>query len=242
MAVINPHTTRATGTVLTAAIYNADHQNHITNCNNLNAAPGSFPAGTRMLFIQTAAPPAWTKETTNDNKALRIVSGSAGTGGTVDFTTAFASQAVAGNNSAYALAAADLPVHTHTQQGSFVSGGRSAAHTHTTTGSTSVSGAHNHGFDVWSHADTGSNVAGTVARGGDNTHFNANEILTSSDGTHSHSLSLASGTESADHTHTTTISGQTGSIGGGGTHTHTFTGTAINLAVKYVDAIICSKD
>lgn len=37
MATINPHTTRATGTVLTAAIYNTDHQNHITNCNNLNA-------------------------------------------------------------------------------------------------------------------------------------------------------------------------------------------------------------
>lgn len=37
MAVINPHTTRATGTVLTAAIYNADHQNHITNANALNA-------------------------------------------------------------------------------------------------------------------------------------------------------------------------------------------------------------
>lgn len=37
MAVINPHTTRAIGTVLTAAIYNADHQNHITNALNLNA-------------------------------------------------------------------------------------------------------------------------------------------------------------------------------------------------------------
>lgn len=37
MAIINPHTTRATGTVLTAAIYNADHQNHITNANSLNA-------------------------------------------------------------------------------------------------------------------------------------------------------------------------------------------------------------
>lgn len=37
MAVINPHTTRATGTVLTAAIYNTDHQNHITNANALNA-------------------------------------------------------------------------------------------------------------------------------------------------------------------------------------------------------------
>lgn len=37
MATINPHTTRATGTVLTAAIYNADHQNHITNATNINS-------------------------------------------------------------------------------------------------------------------------------------------------------------------------------------------------------------
>lgn len=36
MATINPHTTRATGTILTAAIYNADHQNHISNANALN--------------------------------------------------------------------------------------------------------------------------------------------------------------------------------------------------------------
>lgn len=37
MATVNPHTTRATGTVLTAAIYNTDHQNHITNASNVNA-------------------------------------------------------------------------------------------------------------------------------------------------------------------------------------------------------------
>ncbi|PTR16255.1 hypothetical protein C8R31_102269 [Nitrosospira sp. Nsp2] len=32
------------------------------------------------------------------------------------------------------------------------------------------------------------------------------------------------------------------SIGGGGSHSHSFTGTAINLAVQYVDMIIASKD
>lgn len=31
MAALYSHTTRATGTILTAAIYNADHQNHINN-------------------------------------------------------------------------------------------------------------------------------------------------------------------------------------------------------------------
>jgi len=33
-----------------------------------------------------------------------------------------------------------------------------------------------------------------------------------------------------------------GGIGGGGSHNHTFTGTAINLAVQYIDLIIARKD
>lgn len=49
------------------------------------------PAGTRMLFQQTAAPAGWTKEVASyNNHALRLVTGSVGTGGTLDFTTAFA--------------------------------------------------------------------------------------------------------------------------------------------------------
>lgn len=36
MVTIIPHTTRASGTVLTASIYNADHQNHITNATTIN--------------------------------------------------------------------------------------------------------------------------------------------------------------------------------------------------------------
>lgn len=56
-----------------------------------------FPTGTRMLFGQTTAPTGWTKDTTNfNNHALRVVTGTASTGGTVDFTTAFASQTPTG--------------------------------------------------------------------------------------------------------------------------------------------------
>lgn len=36
--------------------------------------------------------------------------------------------------------------------------------------------------------------------------------------------------------------GRTGATGGSGAHDHTFTGTAINMAVQYVDAIIASKN
>ena len=51
-----------------------------------------FPSGTRMIFQQTSAPTGWTKDTSAVNqRALRVVSGSAGSGGNVDFTTAFSS-------------------------------------------------------------------------------------------------------------------------------------------------------
>lgn len=37
MTTISPHTSRATGTILTAAIYNFDHNNHVNNATALNA-------------------------------------------------------------------------------------------------------------------------------------------------------------------------------------------------------------
>ena len=57
-----------------------------------NAEP--FPQGTSMLFQQTAAPTGWTKSTTHNDKALRLTSGTVGTGGSVAFTTAMATPAV----------------------------------------------------------------------------------------------------------------------------------------------------
>lgn len=79
------------------------------------------PSGTRMLFQQTTAPTGWTKDTTHNNKALRVVSGTAGTGGTVGFTTAFASQSVSGSISntvsgstaGHTLTVSEMPSHSH---------------------------------------------------------------------------------------------------------------------------------
>jgi hypothetical protein len=72
-----------------------------------------IPIGTKMVFVQTAAPTGWTKDTTHDNKALRVVSGTAGTGGTVNFTTAFASRAVSGTVGNHTLTIAQIPSHSH---------------------------------------------------------------------------------------------------------------------------------
>ncbi len=145
------------------------------------ASPGVFtgawaylPTGTAMLFAQTSAPTGWTKSTTHDNKALRVVSGSASSGGSVAFTTAFASQAVAGTVGNTSLTIAQMPAHTHTVGG--IQAASAAAGTYTLVNYPGV-----YGFT-------------------------------------------------------------TSSQGSGDAHTHTFTGTAINLAVSYVDVIIATKD
>ena len=71
-----------------------------------------FPAGTRMLFNQTAAPPGWTKVVTGgiDNNVLRIVTGAVGSGGADDFTAVFGSGKTTQGT---VLTAAQMPSHTH---------------------------------------------------------------------------------------------------------------------------------
>jgi hypothetical protein len=143
------------------------------------AAPSAFAAGTAMVFKQTAAPTGWTKVLTNDNSALRVVTGTASTGGSVAFTTAFASQAVAGTNAASGattLTTAQMPAHTH---------------------------------DYVGHNPNATQPNAGVNQGGTN------------------------------------VTKTSVSTGGGGSHTHSagaFTGTAINLAVTYIDVIVATKD
>ena len=105
-----------------------------------------LPSGTRMLFNQTAAPTGWTKDATaalNDS-ALRIVTGAVASGGSLAFSAAFAAGRVvsgttdgfaaggtvnAGTTGATTLSVAQMPSHTHQEQGgSYGLGGHVAVH------------------------------------------------------------------------------------------------------------------
>lgn len=72
-----------------------------------------FPAGTAMLFAQSAAPVGWTKVTTHNDKALRVVSGTAGSGGSLAFSAAFANRAISGSVGDTTLTLAQIPSHRH---------------------------------------------------------------------------------------------------------------------------------
>lgn len=155
-----------------------------------SAAAAAFDAGTRLIFAQTTAPTGWTKDTTNyNNHALRVVTGTASTGGSVDFTTAFASQAVSGSVSisggsvgSYTLTTSDIPSHSHNSRNRAANFGGSD-------------------FFVLGNGDGGGPGTNTNTTGGG--------------GGHSHSFSAPSGS---------------------------FSGTAINLAVKYLDVITATKN
>lgn len=72
--------------------------------------PNLIPAGTAMLFAQTNAPTGWTKVTTHDNKALRVVSGAASSGGTTGFTAAFNTSFTSDGTT---LTESQIPAHRH---------------------------------------------------------------------------------------------------------------------------------
>lgn len=73
-----------------------------------------FETGTVMLFYQAAAPTGWTKVVTQNDKALRVVSGTGGvSGGTNAFSTVMA-QTVVGNTT---LSTTQMPSHAHGPSG-----------------------------------------------------------------------------------------------------------------------------
>lgn len=130
----------------------------------------NFPSGTLMLFQQTAAPTGWTKSATHDNKALRVVSGVASSGGTVAFTTAF---------SAFVLAQSQLPNVTLTVSGTIPSptiGGVPATAVPNTTAATGVSaGAGVNVFTTANYATMDAQVLG----GGVTSSINGNQAQAS---------------------------------------------------------------
>lgn len=84
-----------------------------------SASANPIPTGTKMLFVQTAAPTGWTKDTTHNDKALRVVSGTASSGGTSSFSAVMSSSrasntvSLGGTVGATTLSWNQMPSHIH---------------------------------------------------------------------------------------------------------------------------------
>jgi hypothetical protein len=156
----------------------------------------AFPAGTKMLFVQAAAPTGWTGSDAFTDGALRVVSQTSGTGGGTANSTGFvdvfdARTITQANLPNVNLTAASDGAHQH-----YVAANTSGSGTLTSANYVikDVNLASQDNYDL-----QGSGVGATIG-------------LTSSSGAHTHTVPL------------------------GGS------GTAMDFAVKYIDAIVATKD
>ena len=125
----------------------------------------ALTAGDTTLWYQAAAPTGWTKVTTHDDKALRVVSGTGGgSGGSTAFSTVMASRTPGGSvsvsNAAVTLTTSTIPTHTHGAIANSGSGGGA------TVASWAVNGAF--GANASNFGTTGNGGLG----GGSHTHSN----------------------------------------------------------------------
>jgi hypothetical protein len=180
----------------------------------LNSKYGIFPQGCVTLFYQTNAPVGWAKSTTHNDKALRVVSGSGGvSGGSIAFTSAFASKPisttipVSGTANAINLTVSQIASHSH--PASIQAGGE---HSHT------------YRFTTGNSPNGQSGGSGPVTV---NTSPYATGDVTGSAGDHNHSLTLGStGSSPAPHDHPWSGSGPLS--------------TSLDFSVQYIDVIFAS--
>ena len=178
------------------------------------------PSGTVMVFYQAAAPTGWTKSTSNNDKALRVVSGNGGgTGGT------------------HALSSPPSLAHTHTAAahvhsvGAHSHGNNLSAAAHTL--STAEMPSHGHNINTNNFGSgAGNNRAGNGRTSGAAyvAYYNQGSMSgAGSSNSHSHSMSGSVSNSTAFNS---------GSAGGDATSSTTPTA----FAPQYIDVIICAKD
>ena len=127
----------------------------------LTSKYGVIPQGAVAVFYQSAAPTGWTKSTTHNDKALRVVSGTGGgSGGSIAFSSAFPNSLksisstfpVTGTVGNTTLGTTTIPNHSHANGGSIglspgggdVSSGAGWTRNSPGTGNSGGGGAHTH--------------------------------------------------------------------------------------------------
>ena len=179
-----------------------------------------------MLFQQQTAPTGWTRDNSSVNeRALRVVRGDtnwSGSGGSVDFTTAFSSQSVSGTT------------------GDKTAGGSIGGSTASTTLSSNQIPSHfhrtfrsgNHG-EQRNNSNLSSNNYPGSGTGASDIYESYNIVASNSVANRGKTSNTGGG---GGHTH------GSGTLSFSGTaHNHSFS-DSVNLAVKYLDVIIAEKN
>ena len=203
------------------------------------------PEGSKMLFAQAAAPCGWVKDTTHNNKALRVVTGNGGgDGGTKDFSTVFQNVSTGGSvgignigasvGNGWATDWGSTTInHNFNIDGSISAGFDSAS---TINGSVNINGAPNINNNL--SVTTGNmSIAGTYAT---NASLSISQIAQ-----HWHNYYRPGQYGNADHDDGTVVRGEqshtTSGNGGGGAHGHYIGGGYISGSPGFSGGIGANK-
>jgi len=188
----------------------------------------AFDAGTKMIFNQTSSPTGWTKDTvSNDDSALRVTTGTVGTGGSAGFATAMGTPAVSGSVGLTGdLAAGNLAVSiSGSIDQTTLTTTQMPSHTHniTKTGDNSPNGG------SYPKQSSINNVWGSGNM--DNAQLGAGTLT-----------ALASAGSGGAHNHTHTLAGSMTGTPGVGNLAGSLSSATATINVKYVDVIVATKD
>ena len=215
----------------------------------------SIPSGSVILFYQANAPTGWTKVTTQDNKALRVVSGTGGgTGGSTNFTSVFTSRtpsgsvsggnvsiSISGTTNNHSLTRAQLPNHRHGMNHSHYI--NDPGHSHTISYPANNGGTRGAALVSSFTLNQGGNVTTNSASTGVNIQELNNDVNNNrgvvypayENGTVVTGDASGQGLNGDGHSH-----GFSGS--GSGSVSASFNGNEMDFAVQYIDVILCSKN
>jgi len=168
-----------------------------------------FGSNTVMVFNQNTAPTGWTKDLTNfNNHTLRVVTGAASSGGSVDFTAAFSSQALTAN------------ISVNASMGNVTQGGTVLLGAATQGGNISIS--------VTGNVTQGGSISGDTGQAAaPSTNTGATTLSTPEIPSHSHDAGSRTSPTDSFNPGTSQPAGPgvtSSGTGGGGSHSHSVSG------------------
>lgn len=216
----------------------------LLDCNSIRDFIGGesdTPANpSKTIFYQTSAPTSWVKETTHNNKCLRVIGGINGTalspGGSSPFTTIFTNPISGGP---YSTSSDTVPITINPATTDF-----SSVMSNQVTGSLSPATlavaqlpSHTHGYQYSTQAPSSGHAVGPLSTSG-RQFATPGTTLSTTNTTASHNHTVTAG-----HAHLFPLAtfGHTHSISVDSTnHSHSFT-TSQNFSIYYVDVIVAKK-
>ena len=186
---------------------------------NTTTTTNLLPSGTRLVFHNSSAPTGWTRDTSINDTALRVVSGSTGSGGSTGFTSALGSPSVSGS----------VSLSGEPGSGNLSTSISGNVNIGSTTLSTSQMPSHSHSFPV---------------RDGGSVYADADAITTSSSVTNTAAFGTSSTGGSGSHNHNAghNLSGSISGSPDRGTLSASLSSASTSINVKYQDVILAQKD